>query len=525
MKRLIQTHWPYVFPLMILLTMVFLLLAFHGQQALAQEPAPTIQVYLPLILGQGDDLFPTPTPTGSPTPIVSPSPTPTISPTPTGSPTPTPTAPVTPGPLVAESVFGVNNGSLEAQSGLTETLNSGASWTHPPQVVDWAEVEPVEGQRNWEALANLETQVQAASSLGLRVALTVDNTPEWAHTSGISCGPVLPEKLPALASFLHDLVQRYRLDPYRVKTWELWSEADVAGDAGCWGDPSDDYYGGGSYAAMLKAVYPQIKAADPEAQVLVGGLRLECNPNNPPGGKDCAGSHFLEGILQADGGAFFDGISFHAADGFAVYDLPWGTAYQYSNYNWRSDWHTSGPVMVAKVNFIRALLSQYGVTGKALYNTQSAILCASCEAVPVFETAKASYIAQVYTTAISLGLKANLWESLTGWQNSGLMSPELTPLPAYQAFQFAREQIGPATYTGQLASSDVGDAPGIRGFKFVHEDGRQVWTLWYISVTDSSHAVTFAIQPTAAWDMLGKPLDLSNGLVVGVDPVYVEWLP
>ena len=441
------------------------------------------------------------------------------------APTPTPTPSPTPAPLVPESAFGINTSSLDASGGLTETLNAGASWTHTSQVVSWADVESVEGQRNWDALDGLDVQLQSANNLGLRVVLTVDNTPAWAHASGTACGPVLPDKLPALAAFLHDLVQRYSSAPYQVLTWELWSEPDVAGDAGCWGDPADLYYGGGDYAAMLAAVYPQIKAADPDAQVLVGGLRLDCDPANPPGGKDCASSHFLEGILQAGGGAYFDGISFHASDGFAVYDLPWGTAYQYSNYNWHSYWHTSGPVIIAKANFIHNLLTEYSVTGKALYNTQSAILCASCQDVPVFETAKAGYVAQVYATAMSLNFETNMWESLLGWQNSGLMSANLTPLPAYQAFQVARESIGPATYMGEVLPSDVGGAPGIRGFKFTHEDGRQVWAMWYVSVIEASHAVTFSTQPGSAWDMLGNPLNLSNGLVVGVDPIYVEWTP
>jgi hypothetical protein len=431
----------------------------------------------------------------------------------------------TPSPLVPKSVFGINTSLLDEQGGLTEILNAGASWTHTSQAVSWAEVEPVEGQRNWDALAGLDAQLQSAASLGLRVVLTVDDTPEWAHASDVTCGPVLPEKLPALAAFLHDLVQRYSVDPYLVHTWELWSEPDIAGEAGCWGDSTDPYFGGGNYAAMLAVVYPQIKAADPEAQVLVGGLRLECDPIDPPGGKDCSSSNFLEGILHAGGGAFFDGVSFHASDGFAVYDLPWGTVYQYSNYNWHSYWSTSGPVVIAKTNFIRDLLAEFSVTGKALYNTQSAILCTSCEDVPAFEIAKASYVAQVYATAMSLNLESNQWESLFGWQNSGLMSRNLTPLLAYKTFQFARERIGEAAYAGEILPSDVGDVEGIRGFKFIHEDGRQTWVLWYVSLSERPQAVAFAVQPDAGWDMMGNPLDLSIGLIVGVDPVYVEWVP
>jgi len=481
---------------------VFLILALAFLASAPVDPANAQQgydhfVYLPLVMRNYDGTVITPTPTPTPTPAT----------------------------LVPESAFGVNTSSLDASGGLTEILNAGASWTHTSQAVSWADVEPVEGQRNWDVLAGLDAQLQAANGLGLRVVLTVDDTPEWAHAASVTCGPVLPEKLPALSAFLHDLVQRYSADPYQVQTWELWPEPDTAGESGCWGDPADPYYGGGAYATMLAAVYPQIKTANSEAQVLVGGLRLECDPNNPPGGKDCSSSNFLEGILQAGGGAFFDGVSFHASDGFAVYDLPWGTAYQYSNYNWHSYWHTSGPVVIAKANFIRNLLTEYSVTGKTLYNTQSAILCASCQDVPVFETAKAGYVAQVYATAMSLDFEINMWESLLGWQNSGLMSVNLTPLPAYQAFQIARESIGPATYTGEVLSSDVGGAPGIRGFKFVHEDGRQVWALWYVSMTEPSSAVTFTIQPGSAWDMLGNPLDLSTGLVVGVDPVYVKWTP
>ena len=124
---------------------------------------------------------------------------------------------------------------------------------------------------------------------------------------------------------MHALVARYSVALYNIKYWELWNEPDIAssnfpGDNlfGCWGDPNDPYYGGGYYADMLREVYPQIKAADPQGQVLVGGLLLDCDPrlgagcekvknNNQP-------SKFLEGILRKNGVPFFDGVSFHAYD-------------------------------------------------------------------------------------------------------------------------------------------------------------------------------------------------------------------
>lgn len=491
---------------------VFALLAlFSGAlviPAIAQQ-GTNFPVYLPIVMN-GNEGGPQPTPSPTITP-----PTPTV----------TPTITPTPDPLVPESIFGVNPGVMTDTETLTEALNAGSSWVQSSQPVSWAVVEPAEGQRNWGTLADLEAELQEATRLGLRVILTVDNTPAWARAADSECGPVLTEKLPALTEFLNDLVQRYSAASYQVKYWELWNEPDVAGTEGCWGDPDDSYYGGAAYAGMLKSVYSSMKNADPQAQVLVGGLRLECDPNNQPGGKDCSSSRFLEGILRGGGAGSFDGISFHASDGFAIYDLPWGTAYQYSNYNWRSYWHTTGPVVAAKANFIRGLLDDYGLTDLPLYNTQSALLCASCMDVPVFETAKAGYVAQVYATARSLNLKVNLWENLFGWQNSGFLDSDFTPRPAYHTFQFARQKIGTGDYVGVVSPEDVGGAPGVQGYKFTLPNDRQVWVVWYVSTTEGSHALAFETAPEFAWNVLGQPLDLAEELILTDQPIYLGWAP
>lgn len=68
----------------------------------------------------------------------------------------------------------------------------------------------------------------------------------------------------------------------------------------------DEYYGGVDYAEMLKVAYPSIKQADPNAQVMVGGLLLDCNPNT--GCPNERSTNFLAGVLQNDGG------SYHASD-------------------------------------------------------------------------------------------------------------------------------------------------------------------------------------------------------------------
>ena len=318
------------------------------------------------------------------------------------------------------------------------------SWVRRNAVV-WSSIESTEGTYNWSAMAGLETELQNASSKGIQVVLIVRSTPEWARKiagTGPSCGPISQGKLPAFGNFMRTLVARYSVPPYNVKYWELWNEEDapfITGDNiwGCWGDTSDAYNGGGYYAEMLKAAYPQIKAADPQAQVVVGGLLLDCDPRPGAGcsitGQNAIPPMFLEGILRNNGGPYFDGISFHAYD---FYDWVgyFGSFGQYGNGAWQSTWNSTGPVTIAKAEFIKSVLSRYGVTGKFLMNTEVALACGDangsqsyCKTTD-FETTKAYYVAQTYAVAIAEGLRANIWYSVLGWRNSELLTPISAPV-------------------------------------------------------------------------------------------------
>jgi len=324
------------------------------------------------------------------------------------------------------------------------------------------------------------------------------------------------------ATFVRDVVTRYSVSPYNVKYWEIWNEPDidpslVPGDSGfgCWGDQKDPYYGGGYYATMLKFVYPQIKAADPQAQVLVGGLVLDCDPINPPAGKDCKPAKFLEGILRNNGGPYFDGVSFHA------YDYYLGTLGQYSNANWHSAWNTTGPVLEAKVAYLRRLLGQYGQSDKFLMNTETALLCGTSGEEPPCQTkdlanTKAYYLAQSYASALAANLHANLWYSLLGWRASGLLNPgNLAPLPAFDAYRFAAQELRGTRFVRQLQ-----EYPGVRGYEF-ERDGQRLWILW--SLDGAVHSLAFPTAPQAVIDVFGNPLKVGSSLLVTVMPSYVEW--
>lgn len=425
-----------------------------------------------------------------------------------------------------EAQFGLNVANFTTGGGINQVVDSGAKWVRGP-VVNWAEVETAEGVRDWSVLAALDIEIDTTSEMGLIPILIVTGTPAWAQVvPGQSCSPILPEKLPAFASFLAELADRYT----QVQFWELYPTPDVdrytpEPGLGCWGNPDDPYYGGGEYAGMLAEATPAIQSANPNAQVLTGSLLLDCDPDNPPSGRDCSSSRFLEGLLQAGGDRYFDAVAFQAADGFAILDFPWGTAYQYSEPNWHSSWLSTGPVILAKANFIQDVLETYGVTDKRLVNTRAAILCYACQNFPPFFTDKEGYIVQAYASALAAGVDANLWSSLFGEQNSGLLNVNYLPQPAYSVYQFAVTMLEDASYLGEVQPEDVGGVEGVRGYKFERE-GTTIWVVWYASATAEAVEVQLPTPPGVAFDPYGNGLSLSENVVqIGQAPHYLEWMP
>jgi len=364
--------------------------------------------------------------------------------------------PVTEQNYPLRTVFGVELSSVNQSGGLYALVDAKATWVRRNALL-WSSVEPSEGARDWSALADLEQEMINASSNGLQLILIVRSTPPWAQqVNNSACGPVLPGKLGAFANFMRDVATRYSAAPYNVHYWEIWNEPDIDpalvpgnNEFGCWGNANDSYYGGGNFAQLLQVIYPQIKSGDSSAQVLIGGLLLDCDPSFAGACSNDKPPRFLEVILRSGGGAYFDGVSYHG------YDYYNGALGRYSNANWHSSWtdnnpswsiFTIGPVGIAKARFIKSLLSAYGVTGKTLINTESALLCAACANDSTFELTKAYYLAQVYASALAEGLDADVWYNFGGWQHSGVSSNGRL-LRAYTAFQFASSKLGPASYT------------------------------------------------------------------------------
>jgi hypothetical protein len=415
------------------------------------------------------------------------------------------------------TVFGVESSALSASA--SGIFGTGAAWIRR-NGLKWADVEPTEGARNWNAASAIEADMVAASQQNRKLILIIHGTPTWARQSAqFYCGPIRNDKIGAFAAFVRDAVARYSKPPYNVKYWEIWNEQDgiAASTAiepfGCWANTADPYWGGGYYASVLQSVAPQIRAADPQAKILIGGLLLDSNPNDLPSGNYPFPNFgkYLEGILRAGGGPYFDGVSFHAYD---FYDNASNTLGVYRSPSWKTAWNTTGPVLIAKANFIKGVLNQFGVSGKFLINTEVGMICYKCASIPSnYEMSKVYYMPQAYAAALAVGLIGNVWYSYEGWFGSQLVEP------SYTAYKTAVAKLGGATYVGPIGNGDVG-AAGVKGYKLAR-DGKNVWVIW--SGDGGAKSITLPSTPASITDPLGASQAAAASFQLTVKPLYIEF--
>jgi hypothetical protein len=433
------------------------------------------------------------------------------------------------------TIFGIE--TVTTEKGFSSVVDLKSSWIRY-NGLRWSLVEPNKGERSWSAVEELEASLLRASQRGIEVILIVRSTPAWAQAiADAPCGPIKSEEIVAFGQFMYDAVMRYSQPPYNVKYWEIWNEPDTVHvpemanqPFGCWGDNNDEYFGGGYYAEVLKVVSPYMKAANEEISILIGGLLLDCDPGPDPNicsliGNDDRPPKYLEGILINGGGDYFDGVSFHAYDYYPYYAPILG---DFSNANWGAAWNTTGPVAPLKAAFLRDVLAQYDITDKFLINTEVALICGpdgiaagmvGCEATndSLYEQTKARYVVQSYTTSMADGLVSNIWFSLYGWRNSGLLYSDSTPRPAYDAYKFGRKELQDASFQ-QIIST----YPNVMAYQFFRHS-RYVWVMW--SLDGTTHTITLPGTPAFYYDFLGNPLTPSNVIDITLDPIYLEWYP
>jgi hypothetical protein len=434
---------------------------------------------------------------------------------------PDPTAlPLEDNDLSPRSYFGVEMTAFGNKEVLDLLKGSGVELTRI-NGVRWHDVEPEQGVRNWNTLHNLDATLAFLGEQNIPVILVVRGAPVFAQkVDGYYCGPIADDALPAYADFLKELVQRYSQYPYNVKYWELGNEpdvdiglTDVDSPYGCQGDASQPDYGGGYYASMLKQAYPAIKSIDPEAEVLIGGLLLDCDPTNPPEGKTCLPARYLEGILSNGGGEYFDIVSYHG--------YPWYFNGKAVDETFDS-WYERGGVILGKLNYIREVLRKYNLE-KPIFHTESSLLCPSwnpgeCDPpTQKFYDTQAQFVPRLYLRNWANGIEGTIWYTFEGkgWREGGMLGSPENPKPALLAYQYMVEKFSDASYEGEII-----DNPQIVIYRFAKEE-RQIWSVW--SSDWESYPYTLPEGVIEVTDIYGNPVEVENGQVNVDEVLYLTF--
>lgn len=408
-------------------------------------------------------------------------------------------------PVVGVQTYGTFNGSTAP---LAPIISSKTTWVR--NQFFWNSIEPdnrTPANYNW---AGLDAQMQLVRDSKVNLIFTIISFPEWATESGVreDCNSL---KNPNdLVEFVSALVARY---PY-VRFWELCNEPDRVGRFGT---------KGAQYANLLKAIYPAVKAANPTANVVMGGLALDWFVDE--GGP--FDRYFLTDVLANCSGTCFDIANFH----------------YYPLYRYR--WEPYGRDIVGKANWIRQQLIQYNYA-RPIIVTETTWPSASSWGSPELQ---ARFVAKSYARGMAAGLLLVTWYSLVDVDTSlpGLLDANHTPRSAFAALTTFTGLMNKARFRRAIPAAETGSArveayefrvPGVGGEKrldiYWYDCTSMLDTPFPADCTGSAQ-ISIVAEQVARTDKLGSRTvinDQDDGandgrvrLTIQSSPIYIDYQP
>ncbi len=174
----------------------------------------------------------------------------------------------------------------------------GASWA--VDLFPWAYIQP--RSRYGYDWSGADMVVAHATRQGLTLVARMDIVPAWARPAESSDRFLAPEHYVDYAEYVSAFLVRYR--PYGVRHVIIWNEPNLAFE---WGRRPPDPQ---AYAALLKVVYPRVKAAVPDAIIIAGALSP--GPSLGDGRERLDDLEYTRALYQAGAAAYFDIWGVHA---------------------------------------------------------------------------------------------------------------------------------------------------------------------------------------------------------------------
>lgn len=296
----------------------------------------------------------------------------------------------------------------------------------------WSDIERAKGTFDWGGPDEI---MRLTAQRGIRVLAIGDYSPKWASSCPDAedyskCGPV---NAADYGNFAGKLAKRYGKNgdfwmanpalPYTpLAGIEIWNEPNIQN---FWQNPH-----GSRYAAIVKAAYPAIKAADPSITVLAGSMA----PAGDVPGEYVGPVTFLSQMYDAGAGGHFDALSHHP------YNYAEGETAEYMMglHDW-SAWSQMADTQYS----LRSEMAEQGDAAKKIWVTEFGAPT-STDGISQAEQAKLAALAlakwKTYPWAGNFywySLSDDCSDAADRECHFGVIDFEYTPKPAYQALKDA----------------------------------------------------------------------------------------
>lgn len=165
----------------------------------------------------------------------------------------------------------------------------------------WAYIESVQGQYNWR---QTDLILKHAKNQGLRVIARMGLVPEWVRPNPKEQQTTfnyLPDNAyDSFSDFVALFAQRYA---GIIDDIIIWNEPNLAFE---WGYRHPDPK---AYVRLLSEVYPRVKQANPNVQILAGALAPTIEPAGSPHALNDL--LYLEAMYEAGANDYFDALAVH----------------------------------------------------------------------------------------------------------------------------------------------------------------------------------------------------------------------
>ncbi|MBN2025340.1 MAG: cellulase family glycosylhydrolase [Actinobacteria bacterium] len=340
----------------------------------------------------------------------------------------------------------------------------------------WSDLEPVEGSWN---LAGADLVVEKAGEHGVSVLGILGTSPPWAN--GGMAWNYPPTDIDAWKTYVFTVVSRYAGE---VEAWEVWNEENIH----AFWQPEPN---AADYVALLAAASPEIRAADPEATIVMGGV-AGLDPD------------YLDACLSLGAADYVDAIAYHPyAETMGVEGQPEEDLLK-----------PKEALSRFLVEFVHWLVSQYSTRDLEVWITE--VGWTTCAETPpgVDEDTQAAYMLRTLINYATTDADRVIWFNLrdtllNAWDYYGLLSYGFAPKPSYGCFSTFIDVFGPATAVEDATVSfTCADPSTLEAHCFSLPDGKLAIAAW--KSDDGADTLAFSVS------------DPAYQVVNGVDPVSGE---